>query len=57
MITQAELRSKISNMTKQEFISLRDELESNWSESLRAKMSILSLGCINKFKTTLANLK
>jgi len=57
MITQAELRSKISNMTKQEFISLRDELESNWSESLRAEMSILSLGCINKFKTTLANLK
>ena len=43
-------------MTKQEFISYRDELENNWNETLKPLMRVLSLACINKFGTTLANL-
>jgi len=56
MITANELRTKVNGMTKEQFIQLRDELENNWSESLRPQMQILSLACINKFKTTLVNL-
>ena len=55
-MTTTELRTAVKEMTKQEFINLRDELESNWSDSLRSKMQILSLACINKFGTTLINL-
>ena len=56
MTTQTELRNKVNEMTKAEMISLRDELENNWSDSLRPLMHILSLGCVKKFKTTLINL-
>ena len=56
MITQIELRNKITEMTKLEMITLRDELENNWSDSLRPLMQILSLGCINKFGTTLSKI-
>jgi len=55
-MTTTELRTAVKEMTKQEFINLRDELESNWDNSLRPKMQILSLACINKFGTTLINL-
>jgi hypothetical protein len=52
----SELRNKVSDMTKQEFINYRDELENNWNEDLRPLMNILALACINKFGTTLVNL-
>ena len=38
-------------------ITLRDNLVSNWDESLRPLMNTLSLACINKFKTTLNRLR
>jgi hypothetical protein len=56
-ITPRELREKVNAMTKSEITTLRDELENNWSESLRPLMEILSLRCINNFGTTLINLK
>ena len=55
-MTTSELRNKINEMTKKDMASLRDELESNWNDSLRPLMQILSLGCINKYNTTLINL-
>jgi|GEM_PF-5313474 len=55
-MTQSELRVRVGSMTKTEMISLRDHLETNWSDSFRPLMDILSLGCINKFKTTLSRL-
>ena len=55
-MTTTELRIRIAEMTKQDFINYRDELESNWNESLRPQMQMLSLACINKFGTTLVNL-
>ena len=54
--TQAELRAKISDMTKHEFIALRDELESNWNESYRPQMDLLSLKSITRFNTVLTKL-
>ena len=56
-ITDQELRKKVNVMTKSEMITLRDELENNWSESLRPLMEVLSLGCINNFGTTLDRLE
>ena len=56
MINATELRSKVGQMTKPEMAILRDELESNWSETLRPLMDILALGCISKFKTTITRL-
>tara|TARA_R110001632_G_scaffold14448_2_gene48711 strand:- start:459 stop:626 length:168 start_codon:yes stop_codon:yes gene_type:complete len=55
-MTQSELRVRVGSMTKTEMISLRDQMEINWSDSLRPLMDILSLGCVNKFKTTLSRL-
>ena len=55
-MTQSELRVRVGSMTKTEMVSLRDQIETNWSDSLRPLMNILSLGCISKFKTTLARL-
>jgi len=55
--TQAELRAKISEMTKHEFIALRDELESNWDESYRPLMHLLSLKSITRFNTILSSLE
>jgi hypothetical protein len=55
-MTTSELRNKVSQMTKEEFVTMRDQLENNWNESLREQMQVLSLGCLNKFKTTLVNL-
>jgi hypothetical protein len=54
--TEAQLRVKVSEMTKHEFIALRDELESNWSESYRPLMNLLSLTSIIKFNTVLTKL-
>lgn len=51
-----KLRVAVLTMTKKEMIDYRDQLESNWDESKRPLMKILSLACINKFKTTLINL-
>ncbi len=56
MITATELRNKIDGMNELEVISLRDELENNWSESLRPIMKILSLGSIKNFNKTLSSL-
>ena len=56
MTTQTELRNKVNEMTKVEMITLRDELENNWSDSLRPLMQVLSLGCITNFGTTLNNI-
>ncbi len=56
MTTETQLRNKVNGMTKLEMITLRDELENNWSDSLRPIMQVLSLGCINNFGTTLINL-
>ena len=53
---EMELRVKVTNMSKSEMIELRDELEKNWNESLKPLMNVLSLGCLNKFKTTLSKL-
>jgi len=55
--TQAELRVKVSEMTKHEFIALRNELESNWSESYRPLMNLLSLTSIIKFNIVLSSLE
>ncbi|MGI9554398.1 MAG: hypothetical protein ACR2M6_00365 [Vampirovibrionia bacterium] len=55
--TEAELRVKVSEMTKHEFIALRDELESNWSESYRPIMNLLSLTSIIKFNIVLSSLE
>jgi len=55
-LTATELRIKIKDMSKVEMINLRNELESNWDSSLKPLMEILSLACINKFKTTLIKL-
>ena len=55
--TQAELRVKVNEMTKHEFIALRDELESNWSESYRPLMNLLSLTSIIKFNIVLSSLE
>jgi len=55
-MTTSELRNRINEMTKKEFITMRDELENNWNESKRPLMNILSMGCINRFNTTLANI-
>ena len=43
-------------MSKLEMIELRDELENNWDEDLRPLMDVLSLGCWNKFKTSISKL-
>lgn len=56
MTTETQLRNKINEMTKVEMITLRDELENNWTNSLRPIMQVLSLGCISNFGTTLINL-
>ena len=56
MINATELRAIVKNMTKQEMILLRDNMESDWNNSLRPLMNILSLGCINKFNTTISEL-
>ena len=53
---EMELRIKVTKMSKLEMIELRDELENNWDESLRPLMDVLSLGCWNKFKTTISKL-
>ena len=55
-MTTLELRNKVKDMTKEDFIILRDNLENNWSEKLRPLMQILSLECINKFGTTLSKI-
>lgn len=52
----SKLRKGIRNMSKDEMISLRDHMERNWTDSLRPLMDILSLGCINKFKTTISRI-
>ena len=52
-----ELRNKIATMTKNEMVELRDFMESRWSEKMREAMQVLSLGCINKFGTTISNLE
>ena len=54
--TESQLRNKLPEMTKEEFIIIRDLLEKRWVASYRPLMLILSLGCINKFKTTLSNI-
>ena len=56
MITETQLRNKVNEMTRIEMICLRDELESNWSDSLRPLMTTLSLSCIKRFNTTIVNL-
>jgi len=55
-MTTTELRVSVLTMTKKEMINYRDQLESNWDESLRPLMLILARACINKFNTTLINL-
>ena len=55
-MNEAKLRLEAKEMTKSQMIYLRDELESNWDESKRNMMIILSMACINKFKTTLSSL-
>lgn len=55
-MNEAKLRSEAKEMTKSQMINFRNELESNWDESKRNMMMILSMACINKFKTTLSNL-
>lgn len=55
-ITEYQLRLKISEMSKNDMIKLRDELENNWNENLRPLMQVLSLGCLMKFKVTLVSL-
>ena len=50
------LRSQVNTMPKAEFISLRDKLETNWSEDKRPLMQVLSLGSLKRFKITLAEL-
>lgn len=55
-MNEAKLRSEVKEMSKSQMINLRDQLESNWDESKRNMMMILSMGCINKFNTTLSNL-
>ena len=52
-----ELRVNAPKMTKNEMIKLRNELELNWCDSKRNLMIILSMACINKFNTTISNLK
>ncbi len=54
--TEMQVRIKLNIMTKEEFIIIRDLLESNWSEKLRSTMQILSLGCLNRFKIKLSEL-
>ena len=56
MISETQLRSTVMVMSKNEMISLRDQIESNWTNSLRPLMNILSLGCIKKFNTTISKL-
>lgn len=53
MITASELRQNINTMTRIEIADMRDQLESNWSESLRPLMLILSFRSLEKFKTKL----
>ena len=55
-MNEAKLRSEVKEMSKSQMINLRNQLESNWDESKRNMMMILSMGCINKFNTTLSNL-
>ena len=55
-MNEAKLRLEAKEMTKSQMIYLRDDLESNWDESKRNMMMILSMACINKFKTTLSSL-
>ena len=56
MITATQLRNEVMTMTLKEIISLRDELENNWSNTLRPVMNVLSLACIKRFNKTLSNL-
>jgi len=56
-MTTTELRNNTSEMTKEQFINLRDKMENNWKETLRPSMQVLALTCINKFGITLSNLK
>jgi hypothetical protein len=56
MITVTQLRDKVSTMTINEMVNLRDELEGNWSNELRPAMNVLSLACIKRFNKTLSSL-
>ena len=62
-MTAKELRENVHKMSKVEMIQYRDMLEAKWESGVHWKnnhetqMKILSLGCINKFNTTLSRLK
>jgi len=62
-MTAKELRENIHKMSKVEMIQYRDMLEEKWESGIHwknnhdAQMKILSLGCINKFNTTLSRLR
>ncbi len=51
------MRISLAELTKIDFITIRDEMESNWKESMRDAMQVLSLSCINRFGVTLSELK
>jgi hypothetical protein len=62
-MTLPELRENVHKMSKVEMIQYRDMLEAKWESGVHwknnfdAQMKVLSLGCINKFNTTLSRLK
>jgi hypothetical protein len=56
MNKESVLRESVHTMTKLQFIQLRDDLEANWDDSYRGLMQVLSLSCINRFRTTLIKL-
>jgi len=62
-MTAEELRKNVHKMSKVEMIQYRDMLEEKWESGVHWKnnhetqMKVLSLGCINKFNTTLSRLK
>lgn len=53
----SDLRNKMTNMTNNEFVELRDYMEANWISSMRPVMQVLSLGCIGRFNTKLVDMQ
>ena len=62
-MTLPKLRENVHKMSKADMIDYRDMLEEKWESGIRwknnhdAQMKVLSLGCINKFNTTLSRLR
>lgn len=52
-----DLRENINSMTREQMIEMRDELEANWRDSMRAELILLSEESLYRYGVTIGNLK